>query len=593
VSLFLLTMSGCGAPSIPADTVSLSPSAVAVATGQTVQFRANSSNMNPIQWFVNGILNGSPTDGTIDSSGNYIAPAQATAITVFVTARSQTRHPGAAFATVHVIPSGQVSATQHPQVARYNVTTPPRAQAFIEFGTDTNYGLRTSTLSPPPGGGAMEFLVAGMRAFTLYHMRAIVKFPEGTVFFDKDQVFTTGGPQPGELPTITTQTAPGQNPQPGIELVTQGGRPSTAAYAADLAGNAIWWYKAPDGSNAVVPQPVQPLANGHFLVSIGPPSTDVFTGVVEPPGTIEVLREIDLAGNTVREISVPELNKRLAAAGLKLQVDLMHHDAIPLPNGHWIVITNEVREISNLPGTTGPVGVLGDGLVDLDESLQPVWVWSTFDHLDINRHPFLFPDWTHANAVVYLPQDGNLLLSMRHQNWIIKIDYHDGKGAGDVLWRLGEGGDFTLSGGIDPTDWFYAQHGPSIFSTESSSVFSLSVMDNGNDRQLPAGQSCATLGTTPCPYSTVGIYRLDETAMTAALTFHDVPDQFSFFGGNTRLLANGNLEFDLCATATVPPHAIIEEIDPRIGPQPIWQMDISQFAYRAFRIPSLYPGVQW
>ena len=29
-----------------------------------------------------------------------------------------------------------------------------------------------------------------------------------------------------------------------------------------------------------------------------------------------------------------------------------------------------------------------------------------------------FPDWTHTNAVLYSPDDGNLIVSMRHQNWI-------------------------------------------------------------------------------------------------------------------------------------------------------------------------------
>ena len=73
-----------------------------------------------------------------------------------------------------------------------------------------------------------------------------------------------------------------------------------------------------------------------------------------------------------------------------------------------------------------------------------------------------FPDWTHSNAVLYSASDGDLVLSMRHQNWILKIDYNNGQGAGDIVWHLGEGGDFTLQNGNDPVDWFYAQHKPSF-----------------------------------------------------------------------------------------------------------------------------------
>jgi hypothetical protein len=81
----------------------------------------------------------------------------------------------------------------------------------------------------------------------------------------------------------------------------------------------------------------------------------------------------------------------------------------------------------------------GDALVDVDPSGNPVWVWNTFDDLDVNRHPMNFPDWTHSNDMLYSSDDHNLPLSIRHQNWVVKIEYLDGQGSGKVLWRLGEG----------------------------------------------------------------------------------------------------------------------------------------------------------
>ena len=68
---------------------------------------------------------------------------------------------------------------------------------------------------------------------------------------------------------------------------------------------------------------------------------------------------------------------------------------------------------------------------------QPVWAWNEFNHLDINRRPYSYPDWTHTNAVLYSKDDGNLIISIRHQNWLVKIDYNNGAGAGDILWKLG------------------------------------------------------------------------------------------------------------------------------------------------------------
>jgi arylsulfate sulfotransferase len=76
----------------------------------------------------------------------------------------------------------------------------------------------------------------------------------------------------------------------------------------------------------------------------------------------------------------------------------------------------------------------------------------------------------------------------------VKIDYNDGQGAGDILWRLGYQGDFLLQGGTDPEDWFYAQHDANIVSVNSSGVFQLMLFDNGNQRVLDSsGDSCGNV----------------------------------------------------------------------------------------------------
>jgi arylsulfate sulfotransferase len=161
-----------------------------------------------------------------------------------------------------------------------------------------------------------------------------------------------------------------------------------------------------------------------------------------------------------------------------------------------------------------------------------------------------------------------------------------------VLWRLGQGGDFTLLGGTDPTDWFYGQHGPNIDRTISPGVFSLAVMDDGLNRISLPGQTCPSSGAPTCPYSSGNVYLLDENAKTATLVFRYVPPQFSPFGGYAKLLDNGNLEFDFCAALGT--GGIVYEVTPGPNPQIVWQMNIiSQNAYRAVRLPSLYPGVQW
>ncbi len=142
---------------------------------------------------------------------------------------------------------------------------------------------------------------------------------------------------------------------------------------------------------------------------------------------------------------------------------------------------------------------------------------------------------------------------MRHQNWVVKVDYQDGAGTGNILWKLGQGGDFTLQGGTDPTDWQYAQHAPAIVGSSSAGIFSLIMMDNGNDRMFPDGGLCGNrLLNLPC-YSTVPVFQINEAAKTATLTFHQVlpPSLYRAHSWRQRRgLSNGNFEYDLCGFGT-------------------------------------------
>lgn len=332
----------------------------------------------------------------------------------------------------------------------------------------------------------------------------------------------------------------------------------------------LWTY--PYGNAGTdLPEPVEQLADGNFLISLSP---QVDTNGLFTNAAINDIREVNLEGLTVHEFSVDDLNSRLAKNGFDLSVYTMHHDVLPLPNGHLIVLANTLKLFNNLPGYPGQLNVLGDVLVDLDQNWEPVWVWNSFDHLDVNRHPMNFPDWTHANALLYSADDGSLLLSMRHQNWILKIDYEDGHGSGAVLWRLGEGGDFKLQGGVDPTDWFYAQHGPHFARPSTAGNFTLAIFDNGNDRQFPAGVTCGVAGPPPCTYSTAMLMQIDENAKTATIQFNDESIGYSVFGGNAEQLANSDLEFDMCDISQDPDLAAIYEVIPLPQPQLVWQMNI-------------------
>ena len=594
-------------------TVSIHPQYAATGPGKMIQFSASVSTNNgqpggALEWLVNGVQGGNATVGTVDSSGHYTAPASLPqSVNVVVTAAlAASPANNYADAVVSLIRPGVVTATANPQVATYSIYLPAPGQVHIEFGPTTSYGLPTWIQpTPSPNGGQVDIYVAGMRGQTPYHMRALVTLADGATYTDTDQTFTTGTPPVTAAVTAGAQN--GQTPQPGIELFdTILPYEPGPAFATDLNGNVVWTYSFPSTKEDGV-QPIKLLPNGHFLVQISYLSSISLKGGAIVPNTLDEVREVDLAGNTIRSLTQAQLAAALTAQGYTFTLGSLHHDVLALPNGHMVLLATVSKSFDNLPGFPGTTNVLGDLLVDVDQNFKPDWVWNAFDHLDVNRHPYLFPDWTHSNSMLYSADDHNLLLSIRHQNWIVKIDFNDGQGSGNILWRLGEGGDFKLVGGADPADWFYAQHGPGYFSPNTTGVFKLGVMDNGDDRPLPPGTACNG-STTRCAYSAAPVFQIDENARTATLIQHYVtlPSMYSYFGGNVDRLNNGDTEADFCGVAS---GSVVQELNFSGGSsqgaggspqsaggssQVVWQaVTPHSFQYRAERLPSLYPGVQW
>ena len=344
-----------------------------------------------------------------------------------------------------------VAQTKNPLVAQVSFTSPCPGQGVVEFGPDTSYGRNTSWYSISSISQPVNILVAGMRASTRYHMRAQVNC-SGNTQSSGDFTFTTGPLPSNPFPTIkVTHPNPALTSQenPGIELVNLIVPNSNIiqSFFTDRDGNPIWYYDV--GLNNS-PFPITLLPNGNVLLGVARPDTTI-------------LREIDLAGNTIREIDIATLGQKISNAGFDFVPNSYHHELLPLANRHLLVVVGFPRPFTNLAGYPGTINVVGDGIIDLDQNWNPVWAWNAFDYLDVNRHLSGLPDWTHGNALMYSPSD-DLLFSLRHQSWAIKIDYQNGTGSGNVLWRLGYQGDFALAQGSDPSLWFSFQHFPSLIS---------------------------------------------------------------------------------------------------------------------------------
>ncbi len=130
-------------------------------------------------------------------------------------------------------------------------------------------------------------------------------------------------------------------------------------------------------------------------------------------GNNNALREVDLAGNVVRETNKLPINTQLAALGQDT-VACLSHEGLRLPNGHTVTIGSVEKILTNIQGP-GPVDVMGDMVIDLDENFQVAWTWNAFDYLNTSRMAVLGEkyagdctltlaktanDWTHMNSLL-------------------------------------------------------------------------------------------------------------------------------------------------------------------------------------------------
>jgi hypothetical protein len=120
------------------------------------------------------------------------------------------------------------------------------------------------------------------------------------------------------------------------------------------------------------------------------------------------------------------------------------------------------------------------------------------------------------------------------------------------------------------------------------------MMDNGNDRMFPTGSVFCKPYQAPSAqcYSTMPLLEINETNMTATMIAHYVPPPtyFSFFGGNAEQLGNNDTEVNFCAALK---GAIVQELNPQAS-QVVWEATTpGADQFHVYRLPSLYPGVQW
>jgi arylsulfate sulfotransferase len=237
---------------------------------------------------------------------------------------------------------------------------------------------------------------------------------------------------------------------------------------------------------------------------------------------------------------------------------LFDHDLAVQANGSLLMITQEARTIQT--ETWGEIQILGSELVEVDSEGKESWSWSTFDHMDTERYPNTLSgpkqgvsDWTHLNSVQYIEERNQILVSVRNQSQVLLID----RATGDVVWTLGEDGDFELLNG----SWFSSQHDASMQPDGSILLY-----DNGNFK-------------TANPTTRVVRYVLDAETLKAEQVWElDMGVYMNTMGGVIPL-DNGNFQVTLGGHRDKIMPASVVEVTP--DGQSVWEMKFST------------PGVFW
>jgi arylsulfate sulfotransferase len=479
-----------------------------------------------------------------------------------------------------------VTPTAHPLVALFSAPPCPQGSQFrVAFHAEGEEAISRTPAQPCRGALSSNVYVAGMRADTEYQMRSEVitgsKVTSGSYL-----PFHTGMLDGNFAPVVVSvPRASKDDPEPVIIFSAASIGERTRPIATDLQGRTIWYLRSGDFLTRVLP-------GGRFLaLSDGANS-------VNNTHEEQVLKELDLAGNVIRETNIGRIAEQLESHGIHSDchkngrecVSGFHHEAIRLPNGHTLAVAGIERMMpTGTQGSKLPVDVLGDLIIDLDEDFQVAAVWNGFDHLDLNRKSLndakchtgeggcpaiLLADeangWTHTNSVAYIPSSGDLLISQPEQNWVLKIDWKDGKGSGKVLWRLGKDGDFKVDS-KDPNPWFAYQHDAG-FEPAGSNI--LTLVDDGD-----------TSGKNPKAVVRGQVWKLDEQNHVATLVYNAPLGVHTFCCGSMQTLKDGG--YSTVAGAPLPLQGRTAETD-KDGKVVLAIDIVGDIDYRSFRVADMY-----
>ncbi len=399
-------------------------------------------------------------------------------------------------------------------VVRFAAAEPVQTTLSVTDGThswDVDYD---ATHNPTDG-----LAIIGMRPDRRHEVRVTIRDDAGNTREVSEALSYKTPPlptDPGEFPPLEITASLTGKMEPGFTLFSPRRlRPGNPRFgqgfgmllAVDADGEVVWYYRT-----GLRISDLQQLANGNLMYL-----THDFRMI-----------EIDLLGNVVATYYATGRPDG-PTTGIPIDTLALHHEVDELPNGNLVVLGVEMRPVDdyftsafNAYAPRKRQQVMGDEIIEITRDGEEVWRWRAFDHLDPMRIGYRtfagywsrrgFPDtadWTHANGLLYDASDDSLLINLRMQSAVAKIDH----ASGEIRWIIGQPEDWsaslldkllTMSGGAK---WFQYQHAP--IPTPQGTLL---LFDNGIFSKRPFAQ--------PDPpwkaVSRAAEYSIDEEKMTTS-----------------------------------------------------------------------------
>jgi arylsulfate sulfotransferase len=510
------------------------------------------------------------------------------------------------FVTTPVFHAAPVRAC--PLTATIDYTTDEPARAEIGFRTADKHW---SVIAESGYSTVHSTMVLGMHPATQHEIRLRVSDASGNTAEWPIKFHYTTPHLPSTFPPLQINVDDPAHMEPGLTLLParysgSSSLPGGGAFVIllDDEGEVVWYY----GTRQQL-RDVSRMRSGNFLCL----------------NSFQDAFEIDPLGHIVQRWWAANLGTGGAFPGSTLvPLDTFHHEFSESPLGDaadFIGLSSSHRQYPNYPTSvtnlsqTQPVGdVAGSVIFEIRRDGTVVRQLDLLDVLDPYRlcYNSLSPvfgdlygvdlaDWGHANSVMVDTSDDTWVVSIRHQEAVVKIRRSDNS----IVWIHGTPerwtapwSNYLLQPAAGTFEWHFHQHAAEI---DVNGV--MTMFDNGNNRVVPP--------TAPPPttqwYSRAVAYKIDPVTHVTQQRWEWTGGGVPFLSGSlgsafelprTRnvlmtagnIVAPGNKSFaKIQEVSTTFPSAVRFEVvvnDPALpGANPY-----NWVVYRTRRITSVYPG---